>query len=141
MHRKFSAWWVGRVLLYWIPVIFIYYSLASICSDNYSSFVTNLVLAISIIMLLEHYVFGYQVNINNKIITYTEGLFLFKKVISFSKLDVKSATYLSIAGGLPKLRSDRLLVELNDNRHVTLSLASFRPRDSKFISNWLLNSD
>lgn len=132
---KIRVWWLNRVFLYWIPVIFVYDLLSTLARHGISAAVTNIVIAMLITIFFEQYLFGYKIDLSETTIKYTEG-FLSRKNISIEREDVASAYFLETPI-LIKMKSIRLAITTHEDKRYVVSLAAFKPSDIKRLVDWL----
>lgn len=132
---KIRVWWLNRALLYWIPAIFIYYSIATALRQDVGSAMTNATIAALIVLFFEHFLFSYKIDLTATTLLYSEGL-LFRKKSAIEHNDIESASFLQTPI-LAKLQSARLALTIRGGDYFVVSLAAFRPADIAKIIDWL----
>jgi hypothetical protein len=132
---RIKSWWFNRVLLYWIPVIFVYDLIPTMSRYGIGPALTNLVIAALIVVFFEHFLFSYEVKLTASNLEYSEGLLARKNVV-IRRDDIRAASFL-MTPVFTKVQSARLVVTTRDGADFVLSLASFRPSDVRKIIGWL----
>lgn len=134
MRDKIKTWWLNRLLLAWIPLLFLCYSAISVYVANFHSAIVNFAIAVVIFLIFEQFLFSYKVALSSEKLLYSYG-FLWRRSVEIDARDIRSFEFLPVIG-LPKLQSARVLVQAGNERFM-LSLASFRAADVRRVAAWL----